>query len=139
MKETDRKNGKIIIALARTMENTHRKSTEMLRLYGLTPPQFAVLEALWHKGDLTVQEIIDAVLSTSGNMTVVIKNLEKRDLILRKENPNDKRSFIIMLTDEGRKLIEEIFPLHMELIGEKLNILSDEEKTQIITILKKIK
>lgn len=100
--------------------------------------QFAVLEALLNKGDLTVGGLIEAVLSTSGNMTVVIRNLEKLGHVHRTENPQDKRSFLISLTESGRTLIEGLFTQHMTLVEESLSPITEEEKETIIMILKKL-
>lgn len=111
----------------------------MLRRNGITPAQFTALEALYHKGEMTIQQIIDAVLGTSGNMTVVIRNLEQRGLVQRFANPIDKRSFLIGITDVGRKLMDTVFPLHMELLGEALSTISEEEKSLVINILKKLR
>lgn len=133
-----RENGKLIIALGRAMQGSHQKSIAMLRENGLTFPQFTALEVLYHKGELTIQQIIDAVLSTSGNMTVVIRNLEQRGLVRRMENPSDRRSFLIGLTAAGRELMELVFPLHMELLEERLSPLSVQEKETVIQLLRKI-
>ncbi len=132
-------NGKLIIALARSYKAIHRDSDQMLKDYGLTTGQFAVMEALYSKGGLTVSELIDKVLTTSGNMTVLISNLEKSGCIVRTRNEEDKRSYKISLTEKGKSVMEEIFPKHMEAIGDKLSVLTNEEKMEVIKILKKIK
>lgn len=131
-------NGKLIIALSRSMQKIHRKSDLLFHQNGLTMTQFAVLEALLNKGDLTIGGLIEAVLSTSGNMTVVIRNLEKLGYVHRMENPQDKRSFLISLTETGRLLIEGMFSEHMVLVEESLSPLADNEKETIISILKKL-
>ena len=136
--ENNKQNGKFIIALGRAMQHTHRESTVMLRENGLTSAQFTALEALYHKGELTVQQIIDAVLGSSGNMTVVIRNLEQQGLVQRLANPVDRRSFLIGITDAGRELMDTVFPLHMELLGKALTAISEEEKASVINILKKL-
>ncbi len=132
-------NGKLIIALARSYKAIHNDSDQMLKDYGLTKGQFAVMEALYSKGGLTVSELIDKVLTTSGNMTVLISNLEKSGCIVRTRNEEDKRSYKISLTEKGKSVMEEIFPKHMEAIGDKLSVLTNEEKMEVIKILKKIK
>ena len=76
MNSRDRLNGKLIIALGRTYRNAHRKSSELFREKGLTLAQFTVLELLYNRGEQTVQSIIDKVLSSSGNITVVVRNLD---------------------------------------------------------------
>lgn len=137
--ENMKRNGKLIITLSRAMTTAHKESEELFRKNGLTMAQFAVLEALHHKGDLTIGQLIDAVLSTSGNMTVVIRNLEKLGYICRKPNPADKRSFIIHLTDNGNALINPLYHQHMALVERSLSAISAEEKETVIEILKKLR
>lgn len=137
--EHTRRDGKLIIALSRGMTAVHKESEVLFRQEGLTMAQFAVLEALHHKGDLTVGQLIDAVLSTSGNMTVVIRNLEKLGYVCRKPNPADKRSFIIHLTDSGNALIDPLYRQHMALVEKSLSAISAEEKETVIEILKKLR
>ena len=138
MKDTNTQNGKLIIALSRSLQTIHRKSEILFRQHNLTMAQFAVLEALLHKGDLTIQELIDCVLSSSGNMTVVIRNLERQGWVERTKNPVDNRSYLICLTDSGRKLILEVFPKHMMLVEQTLSPLDEAEKETIVKILKKL-
>lgn len=137
--KNNKQNGKFIIALGRAMQNTHRESAVMLRQNGLTPTQFTVLEALYHKGELTIQQIIDAVLGSSGNMTVVIRNLEQQGLVQRLANPIDRRSFRIGITTAGQKLLDTVFPLHMECLEKALAAISEEEKAAVINILRKVR
>lgn len=139
MKNTRTLNGKTIISLSRALQSIHKKSEVLFRQKNLTMAQFAVLEALLHKGDLTVQNLIDAVLSSSGNMTVVVRNLERQSLVERKNNPEDKRSFLICLTESGRELIGKVFIQHMELVEKVLTPLEDKEKQTVINILAKLK
>lgn len=105
----------------------------------LTPTQFSVLETLYSKGEMRIQDLIDRMLATSGNMTVVIKNMLRDGLILRSCDPKDRRSFLIQLSSKGRALVEEILPQHIECVKEALAILSDEDKENLIRILKKYK
>lgn len=137
-KTTMTTNGKLIIALSRSMQSIHRKSDLLFRQNGLTMAQFAVLEALLNKGDLTIGALIEVVLSTSGNMTVVIRNLEKLGYVQRMENPQDKRSFLITLSKSGQTLIEGLFSQHMLLVEQSLAALTDKEKETVISILKKL-
>lgn len=130
--------GAFVIALSRSYGYAHRESRKLVAEYGLTFTQFEVLEALLHKGPLTVNSLIEAVLSTSGNITVVVRNLEKRGLIERRENPDDGRSFIVCLTAAGRELIGELFPRHIALLGAALSTLSDDEIRSVIDLLRRL-
>lgn len=137
--KTNIKNGALIIALSRALQRIHKKSELLFYQNDLTMAQFMVLEALYHKGNLTIKEIISAVLSSSGTITVVIRNLERRGLVVRLNNPADKRSFLIQITPAGRELITPLYDRHMEYVAEAVAPLTEEEKSHLITILKKLK
>ncbi len=136
-KENDT-NLKLVIALSRTQLSLGRELQSFLTRYKLTVAQFGVLEALYHKGDMKICELIDKTLSTSGNMTVVIKNLEKEDLVSRRCNPEDRRAFLIHLTSKGETLIKEVFNLHLIELNRFFNLVTEEEKQQLHQLLKKV-
>lgn len=134
----DRLDAKMIIGLGRAYRSAHRRSLRMFYDYGLTMPQFTVLEVLYSKGDLTIKEIIDKALSSGGSMTVVVRNLELQGLVYRRENPNDRRSYLIGISDEGRRLMDVVFPLHMENMRRAFSCLTTEEKEDMVRMLKMI-
>jgi len=131
-------NLKTLIALSRATNSVHRREYKTIKEGGLTVSQFSVLEVLYHKGALKVQEIIEKTLSTGGNMTVVIENLVKDDLVMRFKDPEDKRVNLISITNKGKALIDSIFPSHIENINEIFNVLTEEEKKSLIAISKKL-
>lgn len=131
-------NLKTLIALSRCTHKVHKREYKTIKEGGLTVSQFSVLEVLYHKGDLRVSEIIDKVLSTGGNMTVVIDNLIKEDLVSRYFDPKDRRVNLISITEKGINLISEIFPKHLENINEIFKVLTVEEKENLISLLKKL-
>ena len=110
-----------------------------IKKYDLTHTQFGVLDILYTKGSLKIGEIIEKLFTTSGNMTCVIKNMEKRGLITKKQDSCDKRAVLIELTAKGKKLIEELLPLHRENVEKAFSVLTAEDKENLITILKKFK
>lgn len=128
----------ILIALSRSTQMIQRRSATILKDSGLTITQFGVLEALYHKGDMTINEIIESLLSTSGNMTVVINNLEKEQLVNRYVNPKDRRSALISITEKGRSRVEAIFPPHLQDLKECFSVFSEDEKGQLLDLLKKL-
>jgi len=131
-------NLKTLISLSRCSQSVHKREYRTIKKAGVTVSQFAVLELLYHKGDMRVCEITEKVLSTSGNMTVVIENLVKDDLVKRNIDPNDRRVNLISLTEKGRKIITENFLDHMANINEIFNVLSIEEKENLRILLKKL-
>src|SRR5215471_5853744 len=69
--------------------------------FDMVPSDFGVLEALLHKGPLTVKQIGEMVLLTSGSMTAAVDRLEKRGLVKRGEDARDRRARVIDLTPAG--------------------------------------
>jgi len=104
----------------------------------LTVSQFGILEALHHLGPMCQKELAAKILKSAGNMTTVINNLEKEDLVCREVLPLDKRSYTVSLTEKGRKLIESLFPEHAEIIRRRLSVLSEKEQRQLGELLKKL-
>lgn len=134
----DQINLKLVIGLNRNTKKLTRESLQVFKEFNLTMAQFGVLEALYHKGDLTVNQLIESILSTSGNIGVVLKNLKKEDLIYKKCNPDDKRSSLIALSEKGKNLIETIFPEHLVQLEDSFGNLSYLEKQQLLQLLKKL-
>ncbi|MZQ75793.1 MAG: MarR family transcriptional regulator [Peptoclostridium sp.] len=131
-------NLKTLVILSRCMQSVHKREYKTIKEGGLTVSQFAVLEVLYHKGDLRISEIIDKILSTGGNMTVVIDNLAKENLVERRIDSSDRRVNLISITEKGRKLMSEIFPKHVENINEIFSVLTEEEKKSLTGLLKKL-
>jgi MarR family 2-MHQ and catechol resistance regulon transcriptional repressor len=105
---------------------------------GLCLTDFAALEALLHKGPLTITEIQDKVLLASGSMTAAIDRLEKRGLVVRKSTPSDRRARIIELTREGKQVAAAYFGKHAKDLEELMSVLSEKEKGQVYASLKKL-
>src|ERR1700730_12587800 len=100
---------------------------------------FAVLEALLHKGPLPVNEIGKKVLLTSGSITVAIDRLETKGLVERRAHGTDRRARIVHLTKEGRKLITRAYADHAADLERLASVsLTRAERATLIRLLKKI-
>lgn len=99
---------------------------------------FAVLEALLHKGVLPVNEIGRKVLLTSGSITVAIDRLEAKGLVERRASPDDRRARIVHLTKEGRKLITRAYAEHADDMERLASVLTANERATLIRLVKKI-
>ena len=120
----------------RAAEGYAEKSIAELEMCG---SDFAVLEALLHKGPLPVNEIGKKVLLTSGSITVAVDRLEKKGLVARRAHGTDRRARIVHLTNAGRKLITRIYADHaadMERLASAS--LTRPERKTLIGLLKKI-
>ena len=128
-KETLALNG--YIKLSRAAESVSRQINAHLSDYDLTISQFGALEALYHLGPLPSGELGDKILKSSGNMTFVVDNLIKRGLVYRQRRQNDRRCVDIHLTEDGRSLIQTIWPTHLAGIVNTMSALTSDQQTQL--------
>lgn len=126
------------VKLLRASDSLTDKVSKTWRDAGLTPSQFGVLEVLFHLGPLYQKDIAKKILKTTGNITMVIDNLSRRDLVYRERDTNDRRYFKIHLTDKGMHLIERIFPGHVDDISRILSVFSAEEQQKFADMCKKL-
>ena len=126
------------VKLMRAAESITSRAHKHLSSVGLTVSQFGVLEALYHLGPLSQKDLGQKILRSSGNITMVIDNLEKRGLVRRKRDRNDRRFLIVHLTAEGKKLISKIFPPHAALITKELGVLSATDQKILGDLCKKV-
>ena len=99
---------------------------------------FAALEALLHKGPLTITELQSKVLLASGSMTAAVDRLENRGLLVRKFSDSDRRARVLLLTAEGKRLAAESFAKHARDLEALMAVLSNKEKQLLFTTLKKL-
>jgi len=128
----------LYIKLSRAAESVNQRVNRHLQDVHLTVSQFGVLEALYHLVPLTPGQLCEKILRSTGNLTLVIDNLEKRQLVMRTQNPEDRRSTIVELTAVGKALIEEIFPQHVATVVQEVAVLTPEEQSQLAALCRKV-
>lgn len=126
------------ISLARCFASVSRSADRMIRSYGLTTPQFALMEALYHLGPLPLSEIGQKLLVTSGNVTYVMDNLCELGLVVRERCASDRRVIYAKLTPKGEALIDRTFPRHAAEVLELFSVLSSDEQDALRALLKKL-
>ncbi|MGM0902518.1 MAG: MarR family winged helix-turn-helix transcriptional regulator [Bacillota bacterium] len=129
---------KLFIVLSRAYRALNEEVNKVIQQRGLNPTEFAVMELLYHKGDQPLQQIGGKILLASGSITYVVDKLEQKGYLRRNGCPKDRRVTYAQITDEGKALIEEIFPEHSQRINELMDVLSSEEKQSAIDLLKKL-
>jgi MarR family transcriptional regulator, 2-MHQ and catechol-resistance regulon repressor len=105
---------------------------------GLGLTDFAALEALLHKGPLTITEIQGKVLLASGSMTAAVDRLEKKGLIARGPAAKDRRVKVLHLTPQGRRTVRTAFRRHAAELESAMAVLNSSEKSQLHGLLKKV-
>ena len=129
----------VYISMSRVINTLRRENNKLILKHNLTLGQFAVMEALYSKGRLSTGEVMEKILSTSGNIPVIVKNLEKDGFITRKQDESDKRRFILDLTDKGKNLMDEIVPENLKFMDELISLWDDEDKKELIILMNKFR
>lgn len=124
--------------LVRAMESVKSALRPPLRDDGLTGGQLGVLEALLHLGPMVQSELADKLLTSRSNLTTLIDNLERDGLVRRRRSEEDRRQIQVSLTDEGRDLIEDVFPRHAKRIAELMGELEPDEQEQLGRLCRKL-
>ena len=124
--------------LMRATNTVSEKMHKHLLDHKLSISQFGVLEALYHLGPLCQKDLGNKILKTSGNLTMVIDNLEKRGLVRREKDSADRRRMVVKLTATGNTLIRDIFPKHSRIAQHVFSVLEPEEQESLGRLLKKL-
>ena len=104
----------------------------------LTTTQFGVLEILHHVGPLCQGELAEKLLSSGGNLTLVVANLEKAGYVIRERDPADRRFVVVRLTDKGQSFIGELFPKIVANVKREMAALSSTELFDLSRLCKKV-
>lgn len=126
------------ISLARCYTTYAKAVALKIQEYGLTAPQFGILEALYHLGPLSLGALADKLLVTGGNITYVMDRLEDQGMVYRQRSPEDRRIIQAKLTEKGASLISDVFPGHAAFIGTLSEHLDGDEQEQLRRLLKKL-
>ncbi|MGL4617673.1 MarR family winged helix-turn-helix transcriptional regulator [Chroococcidiopsis sp.] len=127
-----------LVKLVRAAESVSNRIHRHLIDVDLTLSQFGVLEALYHLGPLHQRDLAEKLLKSGGNMTLVIDNLEKRQLVRREREVGDRRCIKVHLTEKGKHLIGDIFPTHVAAVVEEMSVLTPTEQTELGRMCKRL-
>jgi MarR family 2-MHQ and catechol resistance regulon transcriptional repressor len=124
--------------MIRAAETVTARTSRKMSAAGLTLSQFGVLEALLHKGSLCQRDIAAKILKSTGNITMVIDNLEKRGLVTRERINDDRRYLTIKLTEPGEELISATYREVEAAIVTEMGVLRTEEQETLGKLCKKL-
>ena len=126
------------LVLARCHRAINQIAERSIEEAGLCLTDFAALEALLHKGPLTITEIHTKVPLALGSMTAAVDRLEEKGLIIRTPARDDRRAKVLKLTPEGRRVVEAAFSRHAAELESAMVVLTASEKRQLHGMLKKL-
>ena len=126
------------IKLSRASGTIDARLAANLARFGLTSGQLGVIEALMHLGPLSQGELGRKLLRSGGNVTTVIDNLERRGLVARRRNPEDRRVVTVELTVAGARLIGRVFPVHARAVAQVMGALTPAEQIELGRLCRKL-
>jgi MarR family 2-MHQ and catechol resistance regulon transcriptional repressor len=126
------------IKLVRAAQSVSSRVESPLSGIGLTVSQFGALEALFHLGPLNQKTLATKILKSTGNITMVVDNLEKRGFAERVRDEKDRRNYSVRVTGKGAELIRSFFPGHVARIVSEMGRLSRAEQDALGRLCKKV-
>jgi DNA-binding MarR family transcriptional regulator len=102
---------------------------------GVSLPQMHVIEILGIIGSVKMKELADKLGITTGTLTITIDKLEKKGLVERLANPDDRRSYVIQLTGAGKALQKEHSNYHLKMTEECIINYSKNDKKKLISLI----
>lgn len=124
----------LVERLARKLKGIQRQT---VKAAGLTPPQYVVLGALAERDQRPLKELADAALCTRATITGIVDVLERKGLVIRQPNPDDRRSLLVTLTDQGRTL-QQSTPALDEMLHGCCTGLRPDDATQLTQLLSQL-
>ena len=127
------------LALIRVYEKMQKHASEHLQCYDLSPAQYDVLAQLLEAPGISQQELAERLMVTKGNVCTLLDRMEKKDLVVREEDPNDRRLHALYLTDEGSRIAREAVPAYARFVREHMSaLLSSEEQEELQHLLSRL-
>lgn len=133
-------NDKVAILIKKAALVIEKLSNPILAPYELTHTQYKILKFLCRNQNKPIRQAdIEMHFSmTNPTVTGIIQNLEKKGLVKRMQNPDDKRSKLLVLSERAMSMEDELNYLREALENQVTENLTDEEKQQLIILLNKI-
>ncbi|MGH7446736.1 MAG: MarR family winged helix-turn-helix transcriptional regulator [Longimicrobiales bacterium] len=129
---------KLYVVLSRAHSAVERHSELDIARHGLSHGEFAIMEALYHKGPLLLGDVQRKILVSSGGVTYLVDRLVADGLVERRECETDRRARYAALTRKGEQFMKRIFPEHAAALGRGVAGLTSAEKKQAIDLLRKL-
>ena len=105
----------------------------------ITPQQFTTLARLNREDGITQKELADYLMKDYGSITRSLDGLEKRDWVKRQDSSEDRRTKLVFITEQGRKIFNIVLPLQVERNKQLLNGISKKDFELLVNILAKVR
>lgn len=104
----------------------------------LTAEQYLVMDTLWNEGTLTQQAIAYIIQKDKNSVTQFIDNLEKKGLVRRATDKNDRRVNNIVVTKAGLQLKDSTKQLAIDSMNDILKDIPEKDLNTFVSVIQKI-
>lgn len=126
----------LVINILHTAELLGRRLDQAVRPFGLTRGSHNVLQILGGANEpLTPTEVSARCTVTSATVTGLLDTLEARGLARRQPHPSDRRSVLVAITDDGRRLLDHLVPQLIEQEKRWSAALSTSRRQELLRLL----
>lgn len=137
MKSCDEESvGRLLYLTTQAMTNHAERA---LKPYELTVEQFILLKNIPEDGDLSQIQLCEIVEKSAANVTRILDRLEKKSFVKRKQNPADRRSTLLVLTNQGKEMVEKVHNLFESFSEHLTKGISIQERDLLMQLLDKIR
>ncbi|MED0673572.1 MarR family transcriptional regulator [Aneurinibacillus aneurinilyticus] len=111
---------------------------DVLSTYNISWTAFTLLYNLWIWGSMEPRKLAKSMGVTVAAVSSITNTLERKQWCKREANPRDRRLVLLTLTDEGKKVIEELYPEFNQGEADIVSDLDSEEQEILTQLLRRI-
>lgn len=100
--------------------------------FNLSVPRFYLLMHIYNHPGINYMDLTDLMLCTKSNTTRIVRSAQEDGLLNRKNHPNDGRSYQLFLTDNGKRIFEQVYPAYLAYIDKFMSLFNNEEIAQFV-------
>ncbi len=119
--------------IARLKRRMHKRMSDLLKPYDLTPEQRAILLSISEKGAMTQAQLCELTATEPSNLSTTLKRLLAKAYVSKLDHPDDPRAYLIALTPKAEEIIETLANLSLFLDDE---LIKDIDETAFETTFK---
>ena len=112
--------------------------SERLAEFGVTPGQYGILNCLWSQGSATPKEIAQTLRLENSTVSGMLDKLQKRGLVTRVLDPNDRRSIRVEASEAGKAIREDVLRTVDELNQAVLAPFTAQQRQQLLELLRRL-
>lgn len=121
--------GKFHLNFFKLLTLKYQDELQIIKEFHLTLVEHSILQTLNFYGQITPRELAGKFALSKSTLTYVLDSLEKKGLVERRQDKNDRRSYFVYLTQKGKKTVRKILTKESAILIPAFNELSDKEKT----------